>query len=108
MFSELQVIRNGTIVSFPMHFIVNFIRREIPTQPALSVPTPEPTPQHADTDPFQVPPNTRSGEAGADESYKGADRGFLSVRRSLVVSGTASLQVSLPGSSNECSHGWKA
>ncbi|MCJ1295487.1 hypothetical protein MMC34_007050 [Xylographa carneopallida] len=51
---------------------------EIPTQPALSVPTPEPTPQHADTDPFQAPSNPRSGEAGTDESYEGADRGFLS------------------------------
>ena len=68
-----------------MHLVPNFVQREIPTQPALSVPTPEPTPQHADTDPFQAPSNPRSGEAGTDESYEGADRGFLSVSRSLVV-----------------------
>ena len=63
---------------------------DIPTQPALSVPTPDPTPQPI-TDPFQRPPmpedatpgvenggGTR-GVDGAGEQYEGADRGFLSV-----------------------------
>ncbi|MCJ1474965.1 hypothetical protein MMC13_003625 [Lambiella insularis] len=46
---------------------------EVPTQPALSVPTPEPTPQHAN--PFQPPSGTNTGEDG---TYEGADRGFMS------------------------------
>jgi hypothetical protein len=67
---------------------------DIPTQPALSVPTPDPTPQPV-TDPFQRPPmpgNSMSGTEngggargfdGAGEQYEGADRGFLSVCQPL-------------------------
>ncbi|KAL8893429.1 MAG: hypothetical protein Q9192_005278 [Flavoplaca navasiana] len=51
---------------------------DIPTQPALSVPTPDPTPQPIG-DPFQKPPmsSDRAQNEGGD-NYQGADRGFLS------------------------------
>ena len=51
---------------------------DIPTQPALSVPTPDPTPQQS-MDPFQKPPSSDRGIDGQGENYEGADRGFLSV-----------------------------
>lgn len=66
---------------------------DIPTQPALSVPTPDPTPQQQ-TDPFQRPAETRSPFMGPDghlvvkkedgsvENYEGADRSLLGVSRS--------------------------
>ena len=63
---------------------------DIPTEPALSVPTPDPTPQQA-MDPFQKPPGAATGTPGpevsaatrgqesGDPSYQGADRSLLSV-----------------------------
>lgn len=48
----------------------------MPTQPALSVPTPEATPQGAD--PFQKPAAEARNE-NLDENYAGADRGLMSV-----------------------------
>lgn len=63
---------------------------EIPTQPALSAPTPDPTPQQA-SDPFQQPPDGSAGTPDAngsgairglndaDPNYQGADRSLLSV-----------------------------
>ena len=68
---------------------------DIPTQPALSVPTPDPTPQPIN-DPFQQPPQARSPVVGPDgvavmrnedgtvEHYEGADRGFIQVCASLL------------------------
>ncbi|KAL8690423.1 MAG: hypothetical protein Q9218_004123 [Villophora microphyllina] len=51
---------------------------DIPTQPALSVPTPDPTPQPID-DPFNKPPmSSERGPNEGSENYEGADRGFLS------------------------------
>ena len=55
----------------------------MPTEPALSVPTPEPTPQHAESDPFQRPSGTQGGGPGEGEGYEGADRGIISVRNAL-------------------------
>lgn len=69
---------------------------EIPTQPALSVPTPDPTPQQT-TDPFQHPPGTSSAvvasdgtavvrnEDGTVEHYEGADRSLLGVCYAIKV-----------------------
>ena len=69
---------------------------DIPTQPALSVPTPDPTPQQA-TGPFQHPPGTSAAvvasdgtavvknEDGTVEHYEGADRSLLGVRGMATV-----------------------
>lgn len=51
---------------------------DVPTQPALSVPTPDPTPQNQ-MDPFQKPQSSERGNGGQGDNYEGADRGFLSV-----------------------------
>lgn len=64
---------------------------DVPTQPALSVPTPDPTPQQY-TDPFQKPAGGPTSpfmgpdgqmqvkkEDGTVENYEGADRGLLGV-----------------------------
>lgn len=48
---------------------------EVPTQPALSVPTPDPTPQQY-TDPFQQPPAVRLEGTAEDEEK---DRSLLGV-----------------------------
>jgi hypothetical protein len=61
---------------------------DIPTQPAPSVPTPEPTPQQVG-DPFPQPARpaqdgvTDDGRQKQDppESYQGAERSFLTVGR---------------------------
>lgn len=49
---------------------------EVPTQPALSVPTPDPTPQQY-TDPFRQPPVVKVDGATEDEEK---DRSLLGVR----------------------------
>ena len=51
---------------------------EIPTQPALSVPTPDPTPQHS-TGPFPTPAEPNTVKDGNEEAYEGADRSLLGV-----------------------------
>ncbi len=64
---------------------------EVPTQPALSVPTPDITPQQY-TDPFQRPSDGPSspfmgtdgqvkvrGADGQEENYEGADRNLITV-----------------------------
>ncbi|MCJ1254860.1 hypothetical protein MMC24_002676 [Lignoscripta atroalba] len=48
---------------------------DVPNQPALSVPTPDSTPQPR-TDPFEQPSATR-GQDQVGGSYQGADRGLL-------------------------------
>ena len=48
---------------------------DVPTQPALSVPTPDPTPQQY-TDPFQQPPVVKVEGAAEDEEK---DRNLLGV-----------------------------
>ena len=71
---------------------------EIPTQPALSAPTPDPTPQQA-SDPFQQPPHGSVDTPGAigngtrdqnstDPNYQGADRSLLSVRWLITIERT--------------------
>ncbi|KAI4146371.1 MAG: hypothetical protein L6R39_003477, partial [Caloplaca ligustica] len=51
---------------------------DIPTQPALSVPTPDPTPQPIN-DPFGKPAmSSERGPSDQGENYEGADRGFIS------------------------------
>ncbi|KAL9585177.1 MAG: hypothetical protein Q9203_004367, partial [Teloschistes exilis] len=60
---------------------------DIPTQPALSVPTPDPTPQPIDN-PFDKP--TMSADRGPNDgnnNYEGADRGFLSDLATNAISG---------------------
>ena len=59
--------------------LLNLNPREVPTEPALSVPTPDPTPQQA-MDPFQKP--QEYSETRPDENYQGQDRSLLSVRLS--------------------------
>lgn len=53
---------------------------EVPTQPALSVPTPDPTPQQY-TDPFQQPPAVKVEGTAEDEAR---DRSLLGVRGCYV------------------------
>lgn len=48
---------------------------DVPTQPALSVPTPDPTPQQY-TDPFQQPPAVKMEGIAEDEEK---DRSLLGV-----------------------------
>ena len=48
---------------------------DVPTQPALSVPTPDPTPQQY-TDPFQRPPAVKVDGTAEDEEK---DRNLLGV-----------------------------
>ncbi|MCJ1470893.1 hypothetical protein MMC07_009541 [Pseudocyphellaria aurata] len=74
---------------------------EIPTQPALSAPTPDPTPQQA-SDPFQRPPDgsaatpgandngTARSQNGVDPEYQGADRNLLSDLAINAVTGKQS------------------
>ena len=52
---------------------------DVPTQPALSVPTPDPTPLQ-EANPFEKPQSLERGMDGQGDNYEGADRGFLSVR----------------------------
>lgn len=52
------------------------LRRDVPTEPALSVPTPEPTPQAES--PFAKPSN--------DANYEGADRSLVGVCYSRTLS----------------------
>lgn len=61
---------------------------EVPTQPALSVPTPDPTPQPT-ASPFHQPTSASGtpipgsigygGQPGAESSYQGTERSLLSV-----------------------------
>ena len=55
---------------------------DIPTQPALSVPTPDPTPQPI-THPFSQP-SEKASEDETAEGYEGADRSLLGVRKALA------------------------
>ena len=77
MFNEPLAIRNGKGAIQPLNDVTHSIYRELPTEPALSVPTPDATPQPT-TDPFNRPSegDTRSHDDGP---YEGADRGFMSV-----------------------------
>ncbi|KAL8867238.1 MAG: hypothetical protein Q9174_005792, partial [Haloplaca sp. 1 TL-2023] len=60
---------------------------DIPTQPALSVPTPDPTPQPI-SDPFDKPPmSSERGPSEGGDNYQGQDRGFLSDLATNAVSG---------------------
>ncbi|KAL8951775.1 MAG: hypothetical protein Q9222_002266 [Ikaeria aurantiellina] len=60
---------------------------DVPTQPALSVPTPDPTPQPIG-DPFQKPAmSSENGPNDKGDHYEGADRGFLSDLATGAISG---------------------
>ena len=107
-YSEQPDTRNGTYEHSRRKIELNSLTRDIPTQPALSVPTPETTPHHADTDPFQKPPEASSGEDGGDGSYEGTDRGFLSVSCAPHVAVHWTTHFQYPGSCDERCHGRKA
>ena len=74
---EPQVSLNGNWGDRPQHTMSKAYRRDVPTQPALSVPTPEPTPQAES--PFNKPGQT---PGLPEEEYEGADRGLLTVSQS--------------------------